>query len=293
MNPFYHNHSNGKNGLSEYVLTLFGIIASFIIGSFVSALAAQVIGVDLFESGEGVNSVLKLIFALLPFGFPVLFLWISYRNIHHLKPLSLFTSRDKFDWSRFNFIFLIWFVLNSLLLGISFIAGEDIKWNFQWDVFLPLLIVAVLLIPIQTLAEELVFRTYLFQAMGRIGIAPIISVVFIAVLFAMMHGSNPEVQKFGNLMFVFYVLNGLFLGLITALDNGIELSFGFHAANNLFGVLIVSFESSALSTESLFIQHEEQLSVWSTILTFLVSSIIVVLVLKRKYNWNFVNLLKR
>lgn len=293
MNPFYNTHLNGKHGAPEYIPTIFGIVASFMIGSFISVALAQLIGVDMLGNLGGIDSVLRIAFALLPFGFTVLFLWLATKYIHRLNGMSLFTTRSKFDWSRFFLIFGLWFMLNGILLGISFAAGEELIWNFKWDLFIPLFVVAIILIPVQTLGEELVFRSYLFQAMGRIGVTPIISVVFLAVLFASLHGSNPEVQKFGNLMFLFYILNGVFLGLITALDDGIELSYGFHTANNLFGVLIVSFDSSALRTESIFIQPEQDLSVMGTVITFIISATLLFLFFKRRYQWDMSRLINK
>ena len=43
---------------------------------------------------------------------------------------------------------------------------------------------------------------------------------------------NPEVEKLGYLILVYYIGSGLFLGIITLMDEGIELALGFHFANN-------------------------------------------------------------
>jgi hypothetical protein len=44
----------------------------------------------------------------------------------------------------------------------------------------------------------------------------------------------------------------LFFGLVAILDDGIELSMGLHAANNIFLSLFVTHSSSALQTDAVF-----------------------------------------
>jgi hypothetical protein len=44
-------------------------------------------------------------------------------------------------------------------------------------------------------------------------------------------------------MFVYYIGTGLF-GILTLMDEGMELALGFHAANNLVGALLVTSDWS-------------------------------------------------
>ena len=70
-------------------------------------------------------------------------------------------------------------------------------------------------------------------------------------MFGLLHGSNPEVEKLGNISLVYYVGTGLMLGIITLMDDGMELALGFHVANNLLSSLIVTSDWSALQTHSI------------------------------------------
>ena len=65
-----------------------------------------------------------------------------------------------------------------------------------------------------------------------------------------MHYANPEIAKFGNVVFVFYIGSGLFAGIMTLMDEGIELALGWHAANNMVAALLVTADWTALQTHS-------------------------------------------
>ena len=67
-----------------------------------------------------------------------------------------------------------------------------------------------------------------------------------------MHILNPEVTKMGYIIMVYYIGTGLFLGIITLMDDGMELALGFHAANNLIGALLVTSDWSVFQTHSIF-----------------------------------------
>lgn len=82
---------------------------------------------------------------------------------------------------------------------------------------------------------------------------PIFPLVITSLMFGLMHGMNPEIAQFGFWkMMIFYIGMGAFLGLLTLLDESLELALGIHFANNLFGALFVSFEGSALQTPTMY-----------------------------------------
>jgi membrane protease YdiL (CAAX protease family) len=73
-----------------------------------------------------------------------------------------------------------------------------------------------------------------------------------SVIFGGMHIFNPEVSKIGYIILVYYIGTGLLLGIVTLMDEGMELALGFHAANNLVGALLISSDWSAFQTNSIF-----------------------------------------
>src|SRR5690625_6430853 len=50
---------------------------------------------------------------------------------------------------------------------------------------------------------------------------------------------------------VYYIGAGLFLGLITLMDEGMELALGYHAGNNIIAALLVSADWTAFQTNSI------------------------------------------
>lgn len=74
-----------------------------------------------------------------------------------------------------------------------------------------------------------------------------------SILFGLMHAANPEVETLGNITMVYYIGTGFFLGILTLMDNGLELALGFHAANNLIGALLVTSNWSVFQTHSILI----------------------------------------
>ena len=111
--------------------------------------------------------------------------------------------------------------------------------NFDVSKFL-VLIIAFLIIPIQTTIEEVIFRGYLMQGLKmKIG-SNKHAVILSGIMFGMMHIGNPEIEAIGNHVIIYYIASGVFLGLLALYDNGLELSIGYHAANNIFTALMVS-----------------------------------------------------
>ena len=81
----------------------------------------------------------------------------------------------------------------------------------------------------------------------------------------------------------YYVSAGLFLGLITILDDSLELALGVHFATNFAGATLFSFDGGVLQTDTIV----RVLSIDANIatLTFFISAIIFIIVCNKKYKW--------
>jgi membrane protease YdiL (CAAX protease family) len=113
-------------------------------------------------------------------------------------------------------------------------------------------VVALILIPLQTSAEELFFRGYLLQWMGlRLKNKWLLSLLN-GVLFFLPHVANPEMAVDSLLIGLGYFVFGFFLALITLQDDGMELALGIHAANNLFAAIFANYTITALPSPALF-----------------------------------------
>ena len=71
------------------------------------------------------------------------------------------------------------------------------------------------------------------------------------MLFGLLHSFNPEVDALGWLSMIYYIGFGLFMGLITIMDDGLELAIGFHWATNFVGFCFVSNDWGVIQTQTI------------------------------------------
>jgi hypothetical protein len=232
----------------------------------------------------GANTVLVLLLAPLAFGLVVVLGWT--KLVHPQSIRSLTTSRKKVDWGRVFFGFGIWaLIITGLTLADRLISPEDYVWNFQWEAFWKLDLVAILLIPLQTSFEEYLFRGHMMQGLGIISGNRWIPLLVTSVIFGLMHLGNPEVGKLGLGVMVFYIGTGFFLGIITLMDEGMELALGFHAANNLVTALLVTSDWTAFQTDSIFRDVSEPGLGWDAFIPIFVVYPLLLYGFGKKYGW--------
>lgn len=277
----------GNAGAGTYALTVAMVMLALIIGTFISeSLSVSVLGYSLARLPEHYdeNSVLSLL--LLPFAIALLALMLSIRRLHNRPVLTLFTARSRFDWKRFFLSFFIWGGVMGVFLAVSIWFGAPVKWNFNPSTFFMLLLVSLFIMPLQTTAEEVFFRGFLFQGLGHLFGKPWIGIVIPGVLFGLLHWSNPEVEKIGDVLLVFYIGTGIFLGLLTHFDNGLELGLGYHAVNNIFASLILTNDWQAFQTDALLIDYSPPSFNWEIVLTLLVFQPLLLWLYGWLYKWN-------
>jgi hypothetical protein len=236
---------------------------------------------SLFDS----NTTLLLI--LIPFvvGFVALFLWVKF--LHKLDFKSLTTSRKKIDWKRVLFSFLLWGGITVFMIVLDYqLSPENYQWNFEFNKFIVLVIIAVLLVPIQTSFEEYLFRGYLMQGIGIAAKNKWVPLLVTSFIFGMMHIANPEVAKIGYIIMVYYIGTGLFLGILTLMDEGMELALGFHAANNLITALLVTANWTAFQTDSILKDMSEPTAGVDVLIPVIVVFPILLFIFSKKYQWS-------
>ena len=291
---FLTNADQGNNRISGYVLTLSIVVLCYaILGSIPLIVHLSIAngGGEGALSGTmsdwtallGENTI--LCYLLFPFVLVLLTLILSNRFIHKRSILSLFTARERFDWKRFFMAAGIWAAVMAVLLAVMMIDNNQIQWNMKPSTIIPLVLISLLLIPIQTTAEEVLFRGYLFQAFGHKNRRGWVSVVVTGVLFGLMHAANPEVETLGYGVMSYYIMTGIFLGFIVLMDDGLELSMGYHAANNIFAALILTNDWQAFQTDALWIDHAKPTFGWDVIATMLILQPLLCFVFYKLYKW--------
>ena len=207
---------------------------------------------DMNEMMGLLESNLNLFLMLLSFAVGLAGVFFVAKFLHKQSIKSLTTSRSKIDWKRFWFSFLFWGIISSGLVLVDYLMSPDnYVYNFKLVPFLTLAVIAIVLVPLQTSFEEYLFRGYLMQGLGVLCKNKWVPLVLTSVSFGLLHIANPEIEKLGYILLVHYIGTGFFLGIITLMDEGLELALGFHAANNLFTALLVTADWTAFQTNSI------------------------------------------
>ena len=232
------------------------------------------------------DSNLTLFLILISFVFIMLGIVLVVRNLHGQTMLSVTTARDKIDWKRVGFSFMIWSVFTIVSTLLFYFSNQnDFVINFKPVPFAILVVIGVLLIPIQTSSEEYIFRGYLMQGFANLAQNKWFPLLMTSVIFGGMHIFNPEVAKIGYIVLVYYIGTGLLLGIMTLMDEGMELALGFHAANNLVGALLVTSDWSAFQTNSIFKDISDPSAGLDVILPVILIYPILLFIFSKKYNW--------
>lgn len=244
---------------------------------------------EVYKSMSVIPNNLSLVINLLPF---ILFLGLLFLLVivlHKRSILSLTTSRNKVDYKKILFSFGLIVVMTIVIFAISYsIDSSAILWNFNPLKFMVLFILSMLLFPFQIGLEEYLFRGYLMQQIGIIAKNKWFPLLITSLMFGVFHSANPEVAKMGYGVMVFYIGTGFFLGIMTLMDESLELALGFHFGNNLMAALLITTDYSALKTDAIY--KYSGIENPNDILNEMLVSIaivypIILFIFAKKYNW--------
>ncbi|HRG40444.1 MAG TPA: CPBP family intramembrane metalloprotease [Saprospiraceae bacterium] len=294
----------GKNDLWRYLLGIFIVFMGYFVGQlpmygvlFSRFSSNTDLGTDELNNFEqnlnfellGIDKNVGLILLILMFVFAVIALYFVVTKLHYKKFMDLVTPNRMINYNKIAFGFILWLILSLAMEGVNYLMEPEnytIRWNGSG--FIVLLLISITLLPIQTSFEELFFRGYIMQGLAFFTRNKWIAVLGASIFFGLVHGTNPEIEQYGFwTMQLYYIIAGLFLALITVLDDGLELALGVHAATNIAGATLFTYKGSVLQTDSLFIT--EEIKPWLMTLSFVVGSIIFIYICTKKYNWSNIN----
>ncbi|MCG2420321.1 CPBP family intramembrane metalloprotease [Aequorivita sp. F47161] len=232
------------------------------------------------------DSNLTLFLMLLSFAIGLLGVYLVVKYLHKQPFVQLTTSRKKTDWGRVFFGFSLIAVTTLVLTGIDYYSNpEDYVVQFDLVPFLILAVIAVIMIPLQTSFEEYLFRGYLMQGIGVLSKNKWLPLIITSVIFGVLHLANPEVEKLGNVIMIYYIGTGFFLGIITLMDEGMELALGFHAGNNLIAVLLVTADWTVFKSNSVLKDISEPSAGFDVLAPVLILYPIFLLIMAYRYKW--------
>jgi len=229
---------------------------------------------------------MRLFLMLFPFAFTFIGVWLVVLKLHEQSMTSVVTVRKKLDFNRILFAFCLWSFITVSLISFDYMTSpEDYVWNFKPIPFLFMFLIAIIFIPLQTSLEEYVFRGYLMQGFGNWFRNRWLPLILTSVIFGSLHIANPEVGKLGYGIMGYYIGTGLFLGVMTLMDEGVELAIGWHAANNLVGALLVTADWTAFQTNSVLKDISDPNLYNEMFISLFIFYPIILFIFSKKYNW--------
>jgi membrane protease YdiL (CAAX protease family) len=291
---FISDIDNGRHKFYYYLATIFiTLIVMQVVGTIpllitvFSKIDNQPFTPELFEQiANSISGDLFVLFTGISFlaAFGAFIFCIRY--IHKQPVTSIITYRTKIDFQRIGWGLLIIVLFRIPLFLIElYTYGDSLKWNFEFNSFILLLLICVIFIPIQAGLEEVFFRGYLLKRFNKKLKKKYWSVLITSILFTVLHFSNPEAISFGISMFTFYFLTAVFLALITIFDNGTELAIGVHAGINIFTLLTITSEWSSFNTSALYLNSSRNAFELDIFLLTLVVYPIIFFIFAKKFGW--------
>jgi membrane protease YdiL (CAAX protease family) len=286
---FIEQAFKGKNDWWRFVITTALTCGIFIINFIMYFFLTEEDLKAAHDLMKGLPNSLSLFLNLMPFVFLMGMLFLLVYFLHERSILSLTTSKKKINFGKLFFSLSLIVVMTLIGFAISYnVDSSGIIWNFNPAKFSILLFISLVLFPFQIGFEEYVFRGYLMQQIGILARNRWLPLVITSVFFGLFHSANPEVAELGFGVMIFYIGTGLLLGIMTLMDEGLELSLGFHLGNNLMAALLITSDFSALQTDALF-KYSGKIDSADTLNEMIISIAItyplVLYILAKKYKW--------
>ena len=286
INQAYKGNNKWWRVLITTLLTAGVFMANFIMYFMMSKEDLD----KVYQKMNEIPNNLSLLMNLAPFVFLLALLFLLVRGLHQRSILSLTTSREKVDYKKILFSFGLVVFMTIAAFAISYaMDSSSILWNFNPLKFAVLFLISLLLFPFQIGFEEYLFRGYLMQQIGIIAKNRWFPLLVTSVMFGLFHSANPEVAQMGFGVMVFYIGTGFLLGILTLMDESLELALGFHLGNNLMAALLITSDFSAIHTDAVFRYSGVENPV--DMLNEMIVSIVIVypiilFIFAKKYNWN-------
>lgn len=288
MMRFEFGWNHGSFNTPRVLLTIALVLSLFFLGNLILIFAyPKALGAPTMEGLVAYFGNEKLfILEMLPFLFGLIGFFIAIKWIHKSNWKQWLTARAQIDVKRVVIAFFSWSLLIVIPTLIELLIYPDrYTWNFKAGPFFLTFLLLLVFLPFQVLFEELMFRGFIFQGLTKRTNSVWFAMVMSGIMFGLMHLGNPEVLAHGYWLLGIYITLGVALGFFTMLNQGLEVAFGFHLANNLITGLLVTSSDQAFQTNALL--KMESLHVdFGSFLWLFVSLVVFYAVMARKLSWS-------
>ncbi|MGW9124233.1 CPBP family glutamic-type intramembrane protease [Paenibacillus chitinolyticus] len=226
-----------------------GFIVIFIIWQGGTLLWVNLIHALIPAARSGLPSLITL---YLSFFFLILGVYIVTRYFYGIRFRAFLFEGKKPDYRKFATYFSL-YVLALILYLLVDIAMHPQAFTLHFNPlpWLGVLLVTAPLILIQSAAEEILFRGYMYRMFRSLRGGVFWSISLTSLTFALIHGLNPEMLNYGIFGPLYYLQGAFFLGIVAYHTNGLAAPIGIHFATNIFNTSIWGYGSSALDNMGL------------------------------------------
>jgi len=236
-------------------------------------------------AGYDISPLTGLVLMMIPFVLGLLSLLLLIKPIHERPMLSVITGTSSFRWKKFFWGAGVWFILLTIYSIFATTTGiQKVELQFNPLTLISLVAVSMIFLPFQTGFEEVLFRGYLMQGFAAFVKYKWIALLISAFIFGALHFWNPEVRQYGAMIAMpQYIWFGIFFGICTLMDEGLELAWGVHAINNIFLSIFFTQDSSALQTPALY--RITAFNPLFDLIALITLSAVFILFARKKFKW--------
>jgi membrane protease YdiL (CAAX protease family) len=174
-------------------------------------------------------------------------------KIYGRPALTAVTGSPKFSFALFGVGAGVWAAFMLVSTGLSYRFNSELfTWTFKTELFIPAVVVGLILLPVQTGAEELFFRSFVTQTFSRVTSSKVTITIISSLLFAIPHLPNPEAQAKPLAAIIAYGSIGWAFTASAIMFGRLEIAMGAHFFNNFFSLFIVGYANSALPSAALW-----------------------------------------
>lgn len=260
-----------KKGLLRYLLGSVLITGfSLYIGQMFSFVGALLI-----HSDSPAATIIKTTF----FGFIFSFLLIPIiAAIIHRRPWwSIAMPYRRFNFKAFAVGFFSVVVLQVISNLISYWLNPQ-NYHYKgadWQTWIPMLFLYLIVFFVQVSTEEMVYRGYLSQFVYRFSKRAWLVLLIPSIIFSLPHYGNIQGGA-GIMALAPYAIMGIMFGWLAYRSGSLWMPIGAHLANNWFVTMFVGLSGENVQKISLFQTQSDVQSLYKLSLSMLVFAVLVI-----------------
>ena len=214
---------------------IIGLIIMLILQGIILVVFSAIYGENIIELFAGGYEVLNTEWGEIVSDLSVIImipaLYIATKIVRDRPFSSYASSRGGFNFKLYLKALIIPFIALVILQCLDIaINGPEGTYHFS----ILFLITSLILVPLQCIAEEYVYRGLIMQTFGSWFKIPVLAILLQSIIFTVSHGYN-------SLGLIEIFVSGIIFGFLTWKTNGIEVSSAIHTANNFSISLFIMF----------------------------------------------------